>query len=87
MASPMVQRMETVEGVHTGVGKTKTAQLPLHREKDVAVPFNAIRVTEKNGKRYLVVDTTSRKHWRVHPVIPTTVRRACGNRLPRAKVP
>ena len=27
-------------------------------EKDVAVPFNAIRVTEKNGKRYLVVDTT-----------------------------
>lgn len=27
-------------------------------EKDVAVPFNAIRVTEKDGKRYLVVDTT-----------------------------
>src|ERR1700704_3298082 len=27
-------------------------------EKDVAVPFNAIRVTEKNGKRYLVMDTT-----------------------------
>ena len=27
-------------------------------EKDVAVPFNAIRATEKNGKRYLVMDTT-----------------------------
>ena len=27
-------------------------------EKDVAMPFNAIRVTAKNGKRYLVVDTT-----------------------------
>lgn len=27
-------------------------------EKDVAVPFNAIRVTEKDGKRYLVMDTT-----------------------------
>ncbi len=27
-------------------------------EKDVAVPFNAIHVTEKNGKRYLVMDTT-----------------------------
>jgi PRC-barrel domain len=27
-------------------------------EKDVAVPFNAIKVTEKNGKRYLVMDTT-----------------------------
>jgi hypothetical protein len=27
-------------------------------EKDVAVPFNVIRVTEKDGKRYLVMDTT-----------------------------
>ena len=27
-------------------------------EKDVAVPFNAIRVTQKNGKRYLVMNTT-----------------------------
>jgi sporulation protein YlmC with PRC-barrel domain len=27
-------------------------------EKDVAVPFNAIRVTRKNGKRYLMMDTT-----------------------------
>jgi sporulation protein YlmC with PRC-barrel domain len=27
-------------------------------EKDVAVPFNTIRVTEKDGKRYLVMDTT-----------------------------
>jgi hypothetical protein len=27
-------------------------------EKDVAVPFTAIRVTEKDGKRYLVMDTT-----------------------------
>jgi len=27
-------------------------------EKDVAVPFNAIHVTEKNGQRYLVMDTT-----------------------------
>ena len=27
-------------------------------EKDVAVPFNAIHVTEKNGQRYLVIDTT-----------------------------
>jgi sporulation protein YlmC with PRC-barrel domain len=27
-------------------------------EKDVAVPFNAIRLTEKNGKRYVVMDTT-----------------------------
>lgn len=25
-------------------------------EKDVAVPFNAIKITEKNGNRYLVVD-------------------------------
>jgi hypothetical protein len=27
-------------------------------EKDVAVPFNAIHMTEKDGKRYLVMDTT-----------------------------
>ena len=27
-------------------------------EKDVAVPFNAIRVTEKDSKRYLVMNTT-----------------------------
>jgi hypothetical protein len=27
-------------------------------EKDVAVPFNAIHLTEKNGNRYLVIDTT-----------------------------
>ena len=27
-------------------------------EKDVAVPFKAIRVTEKDGKRYLTIDTT-----------------------------
>jgi PRC-barrel domain len=27
-------------------------------EKDVAVLFNTIRVTEKDGKRYLVMDTT-----------------------------
>jgi sporulation protein YlmC with PRC-barrel domain len=27
-------------------------------EKDVAVPFNAIHLTEKDGKRYLVIDTT-----------------------------
>ena len=27
-------------------------------EKDVAVPFNAIRITEKDSKRYLVMDTT-----------------------------
>ena len=27
-------------------------------EKDVAVPFSVIRVTEKDGKRYLVMDTT-----------------------------
>ena len=27
-------------------------------EKDVAVPFSAIRVTEKDSKRYLVMDTT-----------------------------
>jgi len=24
----------------------------------VSVPFNALQLTEKNGKRYLVVDTT-----------------------------
>jgi hypothetical protein len=24
----------------------------------VSVPFNALQVTEKNGKRYLVMDTT-----------------------------
>jgi len=27
-------------------------------EKNVAVPFNALRLTDKNGKRYLVMDTT-----------------------------
>jgi sporulation protein YlmC with PRC-barrel domain len=27
-------------------------------EKDVAVPFNAIRLTEKDSKRYLTMDTT-----------------------------
>jgi sporulation protein YlmC with PRC-barrel domain len=27
-------------------------------EKDVAVPFSAIQVTEKNGDRYLVMETT-----------------------------
>jgi sporulation protein YlmC with PRC-barrel domain len=27
-------------------------------EKDVAVPFNAIKVTEKDGNRYLVMDTS-----------------------------
>jgi sporulation protein YlmC with PRC-barrel domain len=27
-------------------------------EKNVAVPFQAVKVTEKNGKRYLVLDTT-----------------------------
>jgi sporulation protein YlmC with PRC-barrel domain len=27
-------------------------------EKDVAVPFSAIRVTDKDSKRYLVMDTT-----------------------------
>ena len=27
-------------------------------EKDVAVPFSAIKVTEKDSKRYLVMDTT-----------------------------
>jgi sporulation protein YlmC with PRC-barrel domain len=27
-------------------------------EKNVAVPFNTLKVTEKNGKRYLVMDTT-----------------------------
>jgi sporulation protein YlmC with PRC-barrel domain len=27
-------------------------------EKDVAVPFNALKVAEKNGDRYLVINTT-----------------------------
>jgi sporulation protein YlmC with PRC-barrel domain len=27
-------------------------------EKNVAVPFNALKLTEKSGKRYLVMDTT-----------------------------
>jgi sporulation protein YlmC with PRC-barrel domain len=27
-------------------------------EKDVAVPFNAIQVTEKNGDRYLIMDAS-----------------------------
>ena len=27
-------------------------------EKNVAVPFNAIKLTDKNGKRYLVMGTT-----------------------------
>ena len=27
-------------------------------EKNVGVPFNALKLTEKNGKRYLVMDTT-----------------------------
>ena len=27
-------------------------------EKNVAVPFNALKLTEKNAKRYLVMDTT-----------------------------
>ena len=27
-------------------------------EKEVAVPFNSVRLTEKDGKRFLVMDTT-----------------------------
>jgi sporulation protein YlmC with PRC-barrel domain len=27
-------------------------------EKNVAIPFTALKLTEKNGKRYLVIDTT-----------------------------
>ena len=27
-------------------------------EKNVAVPFHAVKVSEKDGKRYLVLDTT-----------------------------
>jgi sporulation protein YlmC with PRC-barrel domain len=27
-------------------------------EKDVAVPFNALKVAEKNGDRYLIMNTT-----------------------------
>ena len=27
-------------------------------EKNVAIPFNALKLTDKNGKRYLVMDTT-----------------------------
>jgi sporulation protein YlmC with PRC-barrel domain len=27
-------------------------------EKNVAVPFNALKLTDKNGKRYLVMETT-----------------------------
>jgi sporulation protein YlmC with PRC-barrel domain len=27
-------------------------------EKNVAVPFNSLKLTDKNGKRYLVMDTT-----------------------------
>ena len=27
-------------------------------EKNVAIPFTALKLTEKNGKRYLVMDTT-----------------------------
>ena len=27
-------------------------------EKDVAVPFNAIKITEKDGNRYLVMDAS-----------------------------
>jgi hypothetical protein len=27
-------------------------------EKNVAVPFNALKLTDKNGKRYLVMNTT-----------------------------
>ena len=27
-------------------------------EKNVAVPFNSLKLTDKNGKRYLVMNTT-----------------------------
>jgi sporulation protein YlmC with PRC-barrel domain len=32
--------------------------LGIGAEKDVAVPFDAVRVTEKNGKTYLTMNTT-----------------------------
>ncbi len=42
-----------VEAVMVGVGGFLGVG-----EKDVAVPFNALKVTEKDGDRYLVMDTT-----------------------------
>ena len=48
-------------------------------EKDVAVPFNALKVTEKDGDRYLVMNATKESLKR-HPAIHTTGLKAYGFR-------
>ena len=50
-------------------------------EKNVAVAFSSLKVAEKDGKRYLVLDTT-RKCSSPRPAIPTTAARARGCRRP-----
>ena len=50
-------------------------------EKDVAVPFNAIKITEKDGNRYLVMDT-SKEASGVQPATPMIERSASGCRRP-----
>ena len=46
-------------------------------EKDVAVPFNSLKVTEKDNDRYLVMNTT-KEFWRRRPDTPSTKRRGFG---------
>ena len=49
----LVDKDGKVNAVIVGVGGFLGAG-----EKNVAVPFNALKLTDKNGKRYLVMDTT-----------------------------
>jgi hypothetical protein len=49
----LVEKDGKINAVIIGVGGFLGAG-----EKNVAVPFTALKLTEKNGKRYLVMDTT-----------------------------
>jgi sporulation protein YlmC with PRC-barrel domain len=49
----LVDRDGKINAVIVGVGGFLGAG-----EKNVAVPFSALKVTDKNGKRYLVLDTS-----------------------------
>jgi sporulation protein YlmC with PRC-barrel domain len=49
----LVNKDGKIDAVIIGVGGFLGAG-----EKNVAVPFNSLKVTDKNGRRYLVMDTT-----------------------------
>ena len=50
-------------------------------EKNVAVAFPSLKLAEKDGKRYLVLNTT-KEALKSPPAIPTTAARARGCRRP-----